>query len=410
VALSATPDTPATVPDLTPGQVEAGVVVGTRPWFQQASHGAFAGYFVDARGPVSVQTTAPVCSAAWLNQIGDQANAQVQRDPSLADLSTYGAVIYYFGKVDACAHSGTPEGAAGWADLPAQGNRVWLNGDSSLATAVHELGHNLGLTHSGSLACTDAIGRVVPFADQGHCTAEEYGDQYSAMGRLLSDMYSPVQLAQLGWNDGHVRTANVQGTTRYPVTNYFLTSAEANGAGAIQALHLLDGASTFWVEYRAPTVNTTPGFNGGLLIRSDQPSIPGSPFLLAMNPPDFGRPNSVPHPQLNVGQSWSNPLGTITITLDSVDATGASVTVSSSFVPPPPPVAVPDVGGDSRAVAGSTLSAAGLALGTQTSVVDDSCNSIGRVMSQTPIAGTVVAHGTAVNVTIGQMPRRHPCP
>lgn len=56
VALSATPDTPATVPDLTPGQVEARVIEGTRPRFQQASHGAFAGYFVDARGPVSAQT------------------------------------------------------------------------------------------------------------------------------------------------------------------------------------------------------------------------------------------------------------------------------------------------------------------------------------------------------------------
>jgi hypothetical protein len=412
VALSATNDTPATVPDQTPAQVEASVIEASRPWFQQASHGVFAGYSALKRGPITVQTTAPVCSTAWLNQIGDQANAALQRlDPGLADLSRYGAVIYYFGRVDACAFPGAPDGAAGWAQLPAQGNRVWLNGDSSLRTVVHELGHNLGLNHSGSLACADAISRQVPLADDNHCTPDEYGDGYSSMGSSLSDGYSPAQLAQLGWNDGHVLTVNVQGTASNPSARYFLAPAEANGAGMTQALRLLDGATTIWLEYRLPTGNTTPGLNGGLLVRSEQPSRAGSPFLLAMNQPDSAGPFMIPHPQMNVGQSWSNPLGTMQIRLDSADGTGASMTISSSFVPPPPSqVAVPDILGDSRAQASSALSAAGLTLGTQTGVIDDSCNNIGSVLSQTPTAGTLLAPGTAVNVTIGQMPRRHPCP
>ena len=70
---------------------------------------------------------------------------------------------------------------------------------------------------------------------------------------------------------------------------------------------------------------------------------------------------------------------------------------------------MPDVRGDSPGPANSELSAVGLRLGTQSAVVDDSCNDIGAVISQTPSAGTVVAPGTAVNVRIGQRPP-HPCP
>jgi hypothetical protein len=82
--------------------------------------------------------------------------------------------------------------------------------------------------------------------------------------------------------------------------------------------------------------------------------------------------------------------------------------------PPPPPapapdVAVPDLRGDSLGEASSALSAVGLRLGTQRDVVDNTCNDIGAVLSQIPSADTLVAPGTAVNVTVGQLPP-HPCP
>jgi hypothetical protein len=68
------------------------------------------------------------------------------------------------------------------------------------------------------------------------------------------------------------------------------------------------------------------------------------------------------------------------------------------------PAVVPDLTGDSTSVAASALSAAGLTLGQVTAVNDNTCNNIGTVMSQNPGAGSQVVAGTAVNITIGQMP------
>ena len=70
---------------------------------------------------------------------------------------------------------------------------------------------------------------------------------------------------------------------------------------------------------------------------------------------------------------------------------------------------VPSLAGLTTTAAGQRLQAANLVLGTVTPVVDNTCNSIGRVMGQNPAAGTVVTGGTAVAVTIGVRPS-HPCP
>lgn len=42
-------------------------------------------------------------------------------------------------------------------------------------------------------------------------------------------------------------------------------------------------------------------------------------------------------------------------------------------------------------------------------VVDNACNAIGHVLSQTPAAGTVVAPASAVDIRLGKRPS-HPCP
>ena len=70
---------------------------------------------------------------------------------------------------------------------------------------------------------------------------------------------------------------------------------------------------------------------------------------------------------------------------------------------------VPGLSGDTTAQAGQALQAAGLALGTVTTVVDNSCNNIGTVMRQNPAAGSRVSLGSAVSITIGARPP-NPCP
>jgi len=42
-------------------------------------------------------------------------------------------------------------------------------------------------------------------------------------------------------------------------------------------------------------------------------------------------------------------------------------------------------------------------------VVDDTCNNLGKVISQNPAAGSTVGFGSAVSITVGAPPA-HPCP
>ena len=75
----------------------------------------------------------------------------------------------------------------------------------------------------------------------------------------------------------------------------------------------------------------------------------------------------------------------------------------------PATVTVPDLRGQSVSGAQSTLAALGLRVGDVQSVVDDSCDQINLVMSHTPTRGAAVPPGSAINLSVGQMPK-HPCP
>ena len=69
-----------------------------------------------------------------------------------------------------------------------------------------------------------------------------------------------------------------------------------------------------------------------------------------------------------------------------------------------PPVLVPDVLNDSLPEAGQVLAAASLTVGQVTNVVDPTCNNIGTVLRENPDAGTPVAVGSAVRLSIGKRP------
>jgi PASTA domain len=83
----------------------------------------------------------------------------------------------------------------------------------------------------------------------------------------------------------------------------------------------------------------------------------------------------------------------------------------SDLVPPPPPPptkSVPNVVGQPAAAARTTLASAGFGVSMR-SVVDNMCNSIGDVMTQSPRGGALAAVGSNVTIGIGHLPP-HPCP
>ena len=77
--------------------------------------------------------------------------------------------------------------------------------------------------------------------------------------------------------------------------------------------------------------------------------------------------------------------------------------------PPPTFAVVPVLTGDTSSQAKQALQAVGLALGTVNTAVDNSCDYLGTVMNQSPLAGAHVNLGSAVSITVGTPPE-HACP
>ncbi|MGB0093002.1 MAG: PASTA domain-containing protein [Solirubrobacteraceae bacterium] len=409
--------TPASFPDQTEAAINDQIQNGLNPFLTRVSRGRFLGY---SRGTthqyVVVQPQAQLCSDAWVNEVTDQAKAAERRMGT--DPDNYDAVVYYFKKIPDC---GVPPWG-GKADFPENGNRVILNGDMSLGILAHEFGHHLGLGHAGAQFCVDNFHNPVPLYGplEARCTQTEYGDAYSAMGDderggEYPRGYSASELNQLGWNVG---TETISAGD--PTVTKVLTRLEDNVPGSTQALRLIDGVRTLWVEFRANPFSLT---QGALLVMVEEPSlaIPPAkhvaPFLLDMTPLDGDvarAPGSRTSQELPVGQAWTNPLGNMTITLNSADTHNASVTIQSTPgpVPGPPPgpgpgpgpttVAVPDVTSETIPSATSEITRAGLVRGVVRTTIN--CEDIDRVVSQSPVAGVQLPPGGTVDLTQGIPP------
>jgi hypothetical protein len=106
------------------------------------------------------------------------------------DLSGYQHLIYmlpFLGLEGPCKWFGIAGHNSNW---------VMINGDFGVKIVTHELGHNLGLLHAGSLTCTSA-GVRVQISD--NCTTTEYGDPFDTMGSTAARHSSGWNLAKLGF-------------------------------------------------------------------------------------------------------------------------------------------------------------------------------------------------------------------
>ena len=293
---------------------------------------------------------------------------------------TYNHLIYYFNETSLCTFGGL--GEEGSVSKPAK--RTWMNGSLSCVVLMQEPGHNLGLMHANTIKCGTSSFSTDPATD---CTITEYGSSMTTMGGGCRQ-FNAYERWYMQWLSGC-------NGVRVPATGTFnLLPLETNctGGSGVQVLQVpfpatlpvSDPQATsttvnlndYYVELRTAggifdTFSTTGGRGGGFggsttftaptvfIYASDNVRVPPA---MPTGRGGGGAQNSVWTELINTtpsgtpftgltaaGQSFSDPAGGATITLQSISATGASVTVT-----------YPDGGtGSPTCIDGTTLTAPG---------------------------------------------------
>ena len=271
-------------------------------------------YQIDMNSPIDNVT----CDYARIASLADQAATSAG-----VVLSNYSHKVYAF-----------PQTGCSWWGLSSVGgspSQSWVNGTLDLGVTAHELGHGLGLWHSHSLDCGSAA--VIG----ANCSSNEYGDIVDMMGASHVAHYNAFQKERLGWlNAGVSPPITVVGTAgTYSIGVYESLGSAPKALKILQSTDPTTGVRTwYYVESRKAlgfdgflATDPTQNILNGVLIHRGTENSGDSSFLLDMTP-------ATPvyywwyDPALVAGQSFTDPSAGVTITANSVNSTGASVTVS----------------------------------------------------------------------------------
>ena len=237
-----------------------------------------------------------------------------QFDGTIGNAGTYNPdryqhVVLLFQNMSGYVSPVAPTGWAGRGQKP--GTKVWLNGTAAADVIVHELGHNLGLSHGYAWK---PVG-TSPIQSGQHV---EYGDPFDVMGdsdSTTGSHFSTPKKRALGYiSEANVLTASVSG-------EYRLYRHDRTVGSNIVALKIdAGGAYDYWLEYRR---DVDPAFSdyadcvsNGLLMHWNnlpnftQPGADGT-YLLDMTPGSVG---DMKDSALVVGQTFADPTYKIRIT------------------------------------------------------------------------------------------------
>ena len=275
--------------------------------FQDSSEGAL-GIDGDVFGWVTVdRTSASSCDySAWGNA------ARTAVTASGVDLSGYDHVMYYWPQQSACSW-------AGLGQLP--GTTTWINGSNTTRVLAHEIGHNLGEHHASAAGgCVEGGASVVIPAATTSCTVSEYGDAFTIMGSSSYYLHTAATRVHRGWMEAATTTAG-------QASSWTIAPVDAGSGVRLVRIPRGDG-SYLSLEYRQPqgffdTFSSTAPVATGVTIRLDHGVGNRQTVLFDANPATATYGDA----PLAAGRSVTDPVSGATVTVETVSASGAQVSI-----------------------------------------------------------------------------------
>lgn len=228
-----------------------------KDFLEEASYGQTT--IVGASGPGSSSDVVGPYSIATSCTPGTIFKNAVAAADSAVDYNLYDRVVIAYEHPTQCSFAGVaslgtwPLGVLDGAQpsLSVSVNVNAATGDTTAdgkigGTALHEMGHNLGLRHAYTVDCDTVI-----YKSTG-CVQTEYGNPADVMGRAYGyGHYNAVNKDELGWLAG--RTQDVTSTGTYALAPF----EQGGGVTVLRVPRARDenGNPTayFYLEYRVPT-------------------------------------------------------------------------------------------------------------------------------------------------------------
>ncbi len=271
-------------------------------YYRDASYGQLA-LTGDVFGWYTIDSSNAGCAyTTWANE------ARAKAAAAGVSLASYQYTVYAFPQAASC-------GWAGLAYLPGTGS--WINGAMTLRVVSHELGHNFGVHHASTLACSNA---GVPSTFAGTCSQSEYGDPFTVMGTAQTRHHNNWHRTQLGWFTD-TQTVTTSGT-------YLLTPAELTGTPHM--LRVARGDGTYLnLEFRQPWGIFDNFSAGDPAVNGVSVRIAPSTTSLVQSKLVDANPSTATFSDaaLGVGNTVVDPQTSVSITTVSVGPAGASVSI-----------------------------------------------------------------------------------
>ncbi|MES1177132.1 MAG: MYXO-CTERM sorting domain-containing protein [Myxococcales bacterium] len=292
---------------------------GLNQFYTENSYGAF-GFTGDILGPKTVnnlgtcqQSAIDVIEGGWPDIFGKDYDHWMQ---------------YIGSSYDSCGWGGI--GGEGTAARPAYGS--WYNGYNDCTVLNQEVGHNLGLMHSNSITCNGA-----PFADDPQtCQGAEYGNRHTVMGSGCAHLGAYEK-----WYEGFFGGCNAVRATATGTYTLLPTEIPCDGVQALQlpmpktrSFHNTQGTaivvklSKYYLELRTKT--SIDGKEAGpFVLVTVGGEVPASnktsefTWVLDMDPTTTKTAEG-----MTAGKTFTDPAGGVSFTVQSIDATHATVDVT----------------------------------------------------------------------------------